>query len=232
MRITCPLAYFRVQGVIAFSTLRCTSLQTYLRESLRRIAPGSSPASSRIWNPLQMPDHVPAAMRELRHLVHDRREAGDGPGAQVVAVGEAARQHDHVGAAQIAILVPDVARRAAEDVLGDVVDVVVAVASRGRRRPRTSSAGCPPRWYSSITVLASSFSHISATRFFASVSSFTSRSSSMILPSRTSFTSPNPSEPRARPTACPCGSSTDFFSVHDPFTRLPYIPRGAGPRTP
>src|SRR6266404_3823910 len=68
MRITSPLAYFRVQGVIAFSTLRFTSRQTYLSESFRRIAPGSIPASSRIWNPLQMPIRCPPRWAPDRHL--------------------------------------------------------------------------------------------------------------------------------------------------------------------
>src|SRR5216684_900497 len=61
-----PLQPLRVQGVIAFSTFRCTSRQTYLRESLRRTAPGSIPASSRIWKPLQIPTTCPPRWANLR----------------------------------------------------------------------------------------------------------------------------------------------------------------------
>src|SRR6266478_9891814 len=157
-------------------------------------------------------DHVTAALAELPHLVHDRREARDGAGAQVVAVGEPAGEHHHVGAAQIAVLVPDVAGGAAEDVLGHVVDVVVAVAA-GKDDHREEHQRISSTRYSSITVLARSFSHMSWTRRFASAGDLASRSSSMIFPRRTSLTSLNPSEPRARPTAWPCGSRTDFFRV-------------------
>src|SRR5699024_346316 len=41
------------------------------------------------------------------HLLHHRYEAADGPGAQVVAVGEAARQHDRLDALQIVVAVPE-----------------------------------------------------------------------------------------------------------------------------
>ncbi len=66
MRTTSPLAYLRVKGVMAFSTLRCTSRQTYLSESFLRTAPGSRPASSRIWKPLQMPTTCPPRWANLR----------------------------------------------------------------------------------------------------------------------------------------------------------------------
>src|SRR5438445_708720 len=157
-------------------------------------------------------DQVPAAVGELPDLLHDWREARDRPGAQVVAVREPSGQHHDVRPAQVAILVPDVARGAAENVLCHVVHVVVAVAAREddhrEEHQRISSTR-----YSSMTVFARSFSHMSSTRFFASAGSFASRSSSMTFPRRTSFTSLKPSEPSARPTASPCGSSTDFFSV-------------------
>ena len=67
---------------------------------MRSIAPGSSPASSSTWNPLQMPSTRPPARGELLDAGHDRRKARDGARAQVVAVGEAAGQHDRVEAVQ------------------------------------------------------------------------------------------------------------------------------------
>src|SRR6266478_8233022 len=181
----------------------------------RIVAPHRPREHSRLEQDLEAvadPDHMAAALGELAHLVHDRREARDGAGAQVVAVGEPAREHHHVGAAQVAVLVPDVAGGAAEDVLGHVVDVVVAVAA-GKDDHREEHQRISSTRYSSMTVLARSFSHMSWTRFLASAGSLASRSNSMILPRRTSLTSLNPSEPRARVTAWPCGSSTDFLSV-------------------
>ena len=47
------------------------------------------------------PEHEPAAVREARHGLHDRREARDRADAQVVAVGEAARHDDRLDAVQV-----------------------------------------------------------------------------------------------------------------------------------
>src|SRR5712691_3977384 len=156
--------------------------------------------------------HVAAPPGELAHLLHHRGEARDGSGAQVVAVGEAAGEHHHVRAAQVAVLVPDVSRGAPQHVLGDVVDVVVAVRAGEDDHGEEHQAGSSIR-YSSMTVLARSFSHMEVRRSRARRGSFSSRSSSMIFPSLTPWTSPNPSEARARPTAWPCGSSTERFRV-------------------
>ena len=106
---------------------------------------------------------VATAGGEPSNLFHDRREARDGAGAQVVAVGKPAGQDDHVGAAQIPVLVPDVARGAAKDVLGDVVDVVVAVRP-GEDDHREEHQASSSMRYSSMTVLARSFSHMDVRR--------------------------------------------------------------------
>ena len=63
-------------------------------------APGRSPASVRTWKPLQMPTTGRRPGRSSPTAVHDRREAGDRPGAQVVAVREPAREHDRVDRAE------------------------------------------------------------------------------------------------------------------------------------
>ena len=52
--------------------------------------------------------HQPAVGRERRHFLHDGAEAGDGAGAQVVPVGEAARQDDALSALEIPVLVPQI----------------------------------------------------------------------------------------------------------------------------
>ena len=53
------------------------------------------------------PEHRPAGLRVRRDRPHRGREAGDRPGAQVVAVGESARHHDHVDPVEVSLRVPD-----------------------------------------------------------------------------------------------------------------------------
>src|SRR6185437_7198908 len=53
------------------------------------------------------PEHRPAFAGELDHRLHRLREARDRTGAQVVPVGEAARDDDRVGALQVAVAMPD-----------------------------------------------------------------------------------------------------------------------------
>ncbi len=72
--------------------------------------------------------HDEAAGRgEAGDGLHDGGEAGDGAGAQVVAVGEAAGDEDGVAAFEGVRLVPEVGDGLAEDGAEDVVGVVVAV---------------------------------------------------------------------------------------------------------
>src|SRR5699024_7636020 len=51
--------------------------------------------------------HRHPALRGVDHLLHHRCEAADRAGAQVVAVGEAAREHDGLDALQIVLAVPE-----------------------------------------------------------------------------------------------------------------------------
>ena len=77
-----------------------------MRWSLRISAPGSRWDSHRIWKPLQMPSTGMPPAGGGDHLGHHRREAGDRAAAQVVAVGEAAGQHDRVDALEVVVAVP------------------------------------------------------------------------------------------------------------------------------
>ncbi len=70
--------------------------------------------------------HRPALLGEADDLGHDGAEAGDGPGPDVVAVGEASRQHDRVEAGDVGVAVPDVLGLVAE-VLRGADDVLLAV---------------------------------------------------------------------------------------------------------
>ena len=94
-----------------------------------------------------MPSTGPPAAANVCHLLHDRREARDRAGAQVVAVREPARQDHGVGALEARVLVPDELGVLPEHVLGGVVGVVIAVGSGKdddgefmRVRPRCDSS--------------------------------------------------------------------------------------------
>ena len=90
-----------------FSMRSRWSRQTNFWWSLRIRAPGSRCDSQSTWKPLQMPEHRQPAPGGLDHLGHHRREAGDRAAAEVVAVGEPARQHDGVHPAQVVVAVPE-----------------------------------------------------------------------------------------------------------------------------
>jgi hypothetical protein len=72
-------------------------------------------------------DHRAAAAGVADDVLHHRREARQRAAAQVIAVGEAAREHHRVEPRRQPVLVPHVLRVGAADVLHHVVQVVVAV---------------------------------------------------------------------------------------------------------
>ena len=89
--------------------------------------PGSRPALAESLEAVADAHHGASFRGGGLHRVHHGREAGDGAGAQVVAVGKATRQDDGLGGAERGLLVPDVLDFLAEHVLEDVVGVLVAV---------------------------------------------------------------------------------------------------------
>src|ERR687890_2021249 len=136
-------------------------------------------------------------LRELFQRAHNVREAGDGAGSEVVAVGEAAGNDHRVDTLEISVAVPQLDRIGTHP-LHTVKGVPIAVGPREDRyaypHPTTSHS------YSSIVGLESSLRHI------ASTSSALSTSISTSLPTCTVRT---PSKPRAGSaffTASPCGS--------------------------
>src|SRR5712692_9093308 len=74
--------------------------------------------------------HQAAAIGELAYLLHHGCEARDRSGAQVIAVCKPARQDDAVAALEVRVLVPEVLKLRAED----LVDHPAAVAVRPRAR--------------------------------------------------------------------------------------------------
>ena len=104
-----PVARARTRAVhfvSALTTSSSTWRQTKRSDVFGSSAPGSSPASHSTWKPLQMPSTSPPWRGEALDLHHDRREARERAGAQVVAVGEAAGDDHRVDALQVVVAVP------------------------------------------------------------------------------------------------------------------------------
>ena len=74
-------------------------------------------------------EHEPAIGGELADGLHDGRELGDGPAAEVIAVGEAAGENHGIDIAERGRVVPDELRRLPEIVGDRVKSIVIAIAS-------------------------------------------------------------------------------------------------------
>ena len=82
-------------------------------------------------------EHGRAGLGLRHHVAHDGRVRGHGAAAQVVAVGEAAGQHDQVGGGHRGVAVPDHARRARRSRLSRAT-----LMSRSQLEPgKTTTAG-------------------------------------------------------------------------------------------
>src|SRR5690606_1127809 len=138
-------------------------------------------------------EHRYAAVRGVDDLVHHGREAADSAGAQVVAVGEAAGQHDRVDILQIGVAVPQRDRLGARDPHGAQRVTVVERAGEGDHTDAHQASSTSIETTSSITGLDSRV--VPASRREARTSSVTSpsTSSSNRLPWRTEAM---PSKPR------------------------------------
>src|SRR5690606_7374648 len=128
-----------------------------------------------------------ARLRLLDDGVHDRRETGDGPGPQVVAVGEPAAQHHGVDLLEVLVLVPERHRFGAGQ--ADRAPAVAVVETAGESDDAntsghfTASATSSTRTVkSSITVLARKDSARSWMRASAASSTGPSTSSSNRFP--------------------------------------------------
>ena len=107
-RRTCwPCSYLRVKADWLSFTSRPTGRQTNLSPALRISAPGSMPVSVSTWKPLQMPSTAPplSAWALTAGMMRDWRRHGTA--SEIVAIGEAAGQHDQIDIRQFAVLVPD-----------------------------------------------------------------------------------------------------------------------------
>src|SRR5438477_709732 len=93
------------------------------------------------------PEHQSAAVREVRHHLHHRGEAGDRATAQLIAIAETHRQYHELEVVEALFPIIDVTRRLAEDVRERVGTIPVTPGARENddagvqvRRPPP----CPP----------------------------------------------------------------------------------------
>src|SRR6266478_2714851 len=80
--------------------------------------------------PVADPQHHPTAFRKLADRFHYRRKSRNRACAQIVPIGEPARQNNGVAIGQVLRLVPDELHRSLEDVADGVKRVVIAVGAR------------------------------------------------------------------------------------------------------
>ena len=144
--ISWPASKPFVHAVDVFSTRSTWSRQMKSPWSLRMRPPGSRCASTSIWKPLQMPSTGMPGVRGVDDLGHDRAERGDRAAAQVVAVAEAAGQHDRVDALEVVRAVPEGDGLGAREPHGALRVAVVERAGEGddadaHGRPQGLAAG-------------------------------------------------------------------------------------------
>ena len=103
----CPRRARAGEGGVGFSTTRSTWRQTKRRLSLRQQRAGQQARLAEHLEAVADAQHRAAVGGERGDRLHDRREARDRAGPQVVAVGEAAGHHHGVDARQVVVGVPE-----------------------------------------------------------------------------------------------------------------------------
>ena len=103
---TSPTAHVDVNGVSALTDLEPDLTAQEAQPDVGQQRARQQPRLAQDLEAVADPEHRPAVARELDHRLHHRREARDRPRAQVVAVGEPARDDDRVDAAEVAVAVP------------------------------------------------------------------------------------------------------------------------------
>ena len=200
-----PGSHPPVAIVAVLTTSSSTWRQTKRSPSLGSSAPGQQARLAEHLEAVADSEHGPAGVGELAHRPHHRREAGDRAGAQVVAVGEAAGNHDRVDSARARYRR---ARRARPR---------RPARRRAPRRARRTSPGTEARRTSSrcgpaqrrryLLYLVVLDQGIGEQLLAEAVEvGAVSASSSTMRPTRTCETPSNPSAGSARSTALPCGS--------------------------
>src|SRR5690554_3868776 len=155
------------------------------------------------------------------HLGHDRREAGDGAGPQVVAVAETTGKHERVNAFETVRAVPQGHRFCAGQADGALGVAIVERAREGDDADAVRHQWVSPAATSSGTMMLTT-SSITELESIVSASSLTSASTSSVtwstmiskrLPMRTPVKWVLPRRASAPATALPWGSSSSAFGM-------------------
>ena len=138
-------------------------------ETQRRVASqgaGQQPSFGQHLEAVADAQHQAAARGVLAHRAHDRAEARDGARAQVVAVGEAARQDHRIGAVQVRVSSCHTSSASGAGQLRRVQRVAVAVRAREddhgdlhrgltrARSPSASMSGLARKSAASVSITA------------------------------------------------------------------------------
>src|SRR6476469_6377499 len=111
---------------------------------VRQQRAGQHPGLAQDLEAVADPEHRAAVAREGHDGLHDGREAGDRADAQVVAVGEPAWDHDRVGAAEVAVAVPEDLRVADLRAGEQRVRVVAGPREADDAEPHRGATSSPP----------------------------------------------------------------------------------------
>src|SRR6478735_2853554 len=66
----------------------------------------------------------------LNYFLHDRRETGNGAGAQIIAVRETTRQHNKIATLQIVVFVPQLYNFLVHGLAQHVYHILIAIGTR------------------------------------------------------------------------------------------------------
>ncbi len=160
------------------------------------------------------PEHRAAVGGEAPDGIHHRRDAGDRPATEVVAVGEPARKHDAARSSrERRVAVPHRRRLGAEPLEREPGVTVVVRAGKGDdrdARPFAAHASSTTTSKLSMSGLASSSAHMRSTSARADSASSAATSRSTRRPTRARVTE-KPSVESDAWTASPCGSRIPAF---------------------
>src|SRR5688572_31530983 len=115
------------KGTLAVDRLNEDMFAAKLQRPVPNQRAGKQSRLAQDLEPVANAEHGASLRREVLDRLHDRAEARNRPGAQVIAVAEAARDDHRIGIAEGSFLVPNEPGRMAHDVAKGVDGVLVTI---------------------------------------------------------------------------------------------------------
>src|SRR5262249_18668772 len=103
------------------------SLTNEVKITIAQQGPGQEVAFRENLKAVADPDDLPAVVRELHHLFHDRRETSNGPAAEIIAVRKTAGKNDAVKLGKLGFFVPNVDGLLPHHIVYDAEAVSIAI---------------------------------------------------------------------------------------------------------